>query len=63
MVQIEIVMRKTDNIGTEAILKGTHDDGRDYHSYFCAVDDGLGKVPKERNELIETFQQRASDVN
>ena len=52
MVQIKIVMRKTDNIGTEAILEVTHDDGRDYHSNFCAVDDGLGKLPKERNARL-----------
>lgn len=31
MVQIEIVMRKADNIGTEAILEVTHDDRNDYH--------------------------------
>ncbi len=31
MVQIEIVMRSTDNKGAETTLKVTHDDGRDYH--------------------------------
>src|SRR5579859_2246187 len=31
MVQIEIVMRKADNKGTEAKLKVSHDDRTDYH--------------------------------
>ncbi len=52
MVQIEIVMSKTDNMGADAILKVTHDDRIDFHPDFCVVDNGLGVVPKERNAKL-----------
>ena len=53
MVQIEIVMRKTDNIGTEAILKVKPMTTEEIIILiFCAVDDGLGNVPKERNARL-----------